>query len=177
VLQYVKSDPMGLWGRSYSTYAYVNDDPVSKVDPRGLYDCTYSISAHSMSCTPDLPGDPNFSSNHYVSGNNGGSGGSGGSGCQKCQNNPDKANVPFHGPIPVGLYTIGMPTTPGGYRRRLSPLPLNQMFGRSSFELHGCPNPATCSEGCIGATTNAVRNQLNKDLGLEEGLNTLTVVP
>lgn len=172
--RYVESDPIGLWGRSYSTYAYVNDDPISKVDPRGLYDCTYSISAHSMSCSPDLPGDPNFSSNHYVSGNNGGDGGGT---CQKCQNNPDKSNVPFHGPIPVGLYTIGAPTRPGGFRRRLFPEPMNQMFGRDSFELHGCPNPATCSEGCIGATTNAVRNLLNKDLSLEEGLNTLTVVP
>jgi hypothetical protein len=49
--------------------------------------------------------------------------------------------------------------------------------GRSDLELHGCKNPATCSLGCIGATTNADRDLLNKDLGLEEGHNTLTVVP
>lgn len=33
---YVESDPIGLWGGSYSTYSYVGANPVSKVDPRGL---------------------------------------------------------------------------------------------------------------------------------------------
>jgi hypothetical protein len=168
---YVESDPIGLAGRSYSTYSYVNNNPISKVDPRGLYDCTYSISAHSMSCTPDVAGDPSFSSNSYVSGNNGANS------CQSCQNNPANTNVPFHGPIPVGSYTIGGLTSPGGSRRNLIPDPSNQMFGRNAFQLHGCPNPATCSEGCIGATSNAVRDLLNQDLSLEEGQNTLTVVP
>ncbi len=169
--RYIESDPLGLAGRSYSTYSYVNDNPMSKVDPCGLYDCVYSISAHSMNCAPDLPGDPSFSSNSYVSGNNGESS------CPKCQNNPDYTNVPFHGPIPAGIYTIGPPTTPGGYRRNLTPNLNNRMFTRNSFQLHGCPNPATCSEGCIGATSNAVRDLLNADLSLEEGQNTLTVLP
>lgn len=169
--RHVESDPLGLWGRSYSTYSYVNDNPISSVDPRGLYLCMYSISAHNMSCTPDLPGDPSFSSNSYVSGNNGESS------CQTCQNNPAKTNVSFHGPIPIGDYTIGAPTTPGGFRRNLIPDPSNQMLNRNGFQLHGCPNPATCSEGCIGATTNAVRDLLNKDLSLEEGRNTLMVLP
>jgi len=106
--RYIESDPMGLFGRSYSTYSYVNDNPIGNVDPGGLYLCMYSISAHNMSCTPDLPGDPSFSSISYVSGNNGAGS------CQKCRNNPADTNVPFHGPIPIGSYTIGGPTRPGG---------------------------------------------------------------
>jgi RHS repeat-associated protein len=34
--KYVESDPIGLWGGSYSTYAYANENPLSKIDPRGL---------------------------------------------------------------------------------------------------------------------------------------------
>lgn len=34
--RYVESDPIGLRSGSLSTYAYVNSNPVSKVDPLGL---------------------------------------------------------------------------------------------------------------------------------------------
>jgi RHS repeat-associated protein len=164
--RYLESDPIGLGG-GVNTYAYVRNRPTMSIDPRGLYDCTYSITAHSMSCAPGQAGHPSFSTNNYVSGNNGLSS------CQNCQNNPDKTNVANHGPIPVGTYAIGGITSPGGSRRRLTPDPV----GRTNLELHGCPNPATCSDGCIGATTNADSDLLNQDLSLEEGQNTLTVVP
>jgi uncharacterized protein RhaS with RHS repeats len=38
---FVESDPIGLAGGSYSTYAYVNAEPLLRTDPMGLdgYDC------------------------------------------------------------------------------------------------------------------------------------------
>ena len=44
--RYVESDPIGLHGGSYSTYVYVNDDPIVKIDPTGLaVQWTGSVSA------------------------------------------------------------------------------------------------------------------------------------
>jgi RHS repeat-associated protein len=34
--RYPESDPIGLWGGSYSTYAYANGNPIGKIDPLGL---------------------------------------------------------------------------------------------------------------------------------------------
>jgi RHS repeat-associated protein len=38
--RYIESDPAGLYGGSYSTYAYVGDNPVSNIDPLGLWSLT-----------------------------------------------------------------------------------------------------------------------------------------
>jgi hypothetical protein len=161
---------MGLDGGSYSTYAYVKDNPVGNVDPEGLYSCTYSISTHEMSCIPDYPGHPWFDSTSYVTGNNG----PGPTSCG-CKNNSSSTSMPFQGPLPLGSYSIGHQKGGGSSRRRLTPDAGTFMFGRDSFQLHGCSDPSTCSNGCIAATTNKTRDRLNQLLHLEEGHNRMNV--
>lgn len=68
--------------------------------------------------------------------------------------NPLDTSVHGHGPIPVGLYTIGAAMYDdevGEFALPLTPDPGNQMFGRSGFYWHG-DNPYmnhTASDGCI----------------------------
>ncbi len=153
-------------------YEYASANPVRFVDPLGLYSCTYHIGDHHMVCTPNDPTHPTFDHTDYTAGNNTLPQ------CPNCQNNPAQTSVPSHGPIPTGTYTIGPPLpAPHNLRRWLTPDPANTMFGRSGFQTHGCGDPATCSEGCIAATTNAVRDEFNRLMALEEGQNTLTVQP
>ena len=70
-------------------------------------------------------------------------------------NDPDSQQVPFVGPIPQGTYNIGPPMSDGGhmgpYVLPLTPWPVNNMFGRSGFYIHG-DTPArnqSASNGCI----------------------------
>ena len=167
--RYVESDPVGIYG-GLNTYAYVENDPLINIDPTGQYDCTYSISNHTMTCTPRDQGNPPFASNSFVSGNNQAAS------CPNCQNNPNRVDQPNHGPAPPGRYGIGA-QHPNSSRRDLTPDQTNQMHNRNALQTHGCTNPATCSNGCIAATTNAVRDELNRILHLEEGRNSMTGVP
>ena len=166
---YKQSDLIGLRGE-VNTYAYVRGHPLIGTDEFGLYDCTYSIAAHTMNCQPNFPGHPQFSSSNFVSGNNQSSK------CSDCQNNPKRTGVPNHGPLPTGDYSVG-PQHKGSSRRDLSPLQGTRMAGRFGMQVHGCGNPQTCSDGCIAATKNKVRDQFNSFMGLEEGHNTMHVTP
>ena len=72
-------------------------------------------------------------------------------------NNPLATDEVMHGPLPVGLYTIGTPINKpmsvGVYALPLTPNPSNCMFGRSQFYIHGDNAQAnhTASDGCIVA--------------------------
>jgi hypothetical protein len=167
---YEQSDPLGL-SAGLNTYEYVDSNPLEKVDPEGLYECTYSISSHSMSCVPNIPVHPGFQSTDYVTGNNN----SPGPVPCGCQNNPAATPFGFHGPLPLGDYTIGSQRPPPSSRRELTPEGNQAMFGRDRFQLHGCRDPSKCSDGCVAATSNATRDQLNQLLHLEEGRNHLHV--
>ena len=75
------------------------------------------------------------------------------SGKDKGKDNPAMESVPFVGPIPKGLYTIGSPrdtTSRGPYVLDLTPKGHNAL-GRSEFLIHGdsIKNPGKASEGCI----------------------------
>lgn len=71
------------------------------------------------------------------------------------KNNPTFQDQKGVGPIPEGFYTIEAPhTSPvtGPYTLRLVPDAGNQMFGRSSFAIHGdkkSGSPGESSHGCI----------------------------
>jgi RHS repeat-associated protein len=121
---YVESDPIGLFGGSYSPYVYANGDPIIYVDQYGL--CwVYSQSTGRLSYV-DADGNST-----YV--------GSGYSGYGPGLNNPAMQNVQNIGPLPQGDYTIGPQQDNGSLRQsmRLTPNPSNQMFNRWGFLIHG----------------------------------------
>lgn len=71
------------------------------------------------------------------------------------RNVPADENQPFLGPIPRGTYTIGQPIANGGhmgpYVLPLAPNPVNNMFGREGFFIHGdsIASPGDASNGCL----------------------------
>lgn len=70
------------------------------------------------------------------------------------KNNPEMEDVKMVGPLPKGIYAIGLPYNSahtGPFTLPLIPNPSNQMFGRSDFKIHGdsLDNPGTASNGCI----------------------------
>src|ERR1700733_5992827 len=69
-------------------------------------------------------------------------------------NNPSLTSVPDVGPLPCGLYAIGVPSDHiGPWSMPLIPDPDNQMFGRYGFFIHGDeithPGEHLASDGCI----------------------------
>jgi len=147
-------------------YVYGGQNPIVFIDPFGLASCTYSIGTHTMTCAPSNPNNPAYNSSNAVSGRNT-------QACPDCQNNPNRTGVQTAGPIPAGTYTVG-PQLPGSTRRNL--IPQTNIAPRFGFQTHGCANPMTCSEGCIGFTTNPGLDAFNSLIAAEPN-STVTVQP
>ncbi len=76
------------------------------------------------------------------------------SGNPACRNDPAAQARHNQGPLPRGLYKIGVPVDreiEGPYVLPLAPSYDNHMFGRSGFLIHGdkIGDPGNGSEGCI----------------------------
>ena len=86
------------------------------------------------------------------------------------KNNPDMQSVKGIGPLPVGLYTIGLPAdhpeSVGRFAMALVPDSANIMFGRSGFYIHGSDQDphkfGQESDGCIVAMR-PIRGTINSD--------------
>jgi Protein of unknown function (DUF2778) len=70
------------------------------------------------------------------------------------KNNTLYQHVPDVGPIPMGSYEIGPPANSaelGPHVMELTPAPLNEMYGRNGFFIHGdsISDPGSASDGCI----------------------------
>ena len=102
--------------------------------------------------------------------------GTGYSGHAAGRNNPAMQDVADVGPLPVGLYTIGKAYSHprlGPVTMNLTPDPLNRMFGRSAFRMHGDNVAHDASCGCVvqGYVT---RSRVSEEV--DAGTNRLRVV-
>ena len=138
--RYIESDPIGLYGGSYSTYSYAGDSPVIFYDPTGLR-CTYSQSSGSLTCVNDSTGQLYVNCTGY-------------SGIGSGLDNPAAQPIMDVGPLPQGLYIVGYPThRKGPLTLPLIPLSITQMYGRNGMLIHGDAvhpkAPHAASNGCI----------------------------
>ena len=98
------------------------------------------------------------------------------SGAPGFKNDPSDESLKMKGPIPEGFYTIEEPRdtqSHGPFAMPLTPDPENEMFGRSSFLMHGdsIEHPGAASEGCI-IMARAIRQQV-----WDSGDHRLQVIP
>ncbi len=160
--RFISEDPIGFGGGDVNLYAYVQNNPVMRIDPWGL-DWLYSQSTGQLSYRDNQTS--------FVTPI-----GTGYSGQGEGLNNPAMQNVPYIGPIPQGAYTIGNPykhTKLGPVTMNLDPVAGTDTFGRNAFRIHGDNSRGnqSASEGCI-ILNRGIRDQISRS-----GDTTLRVKP
>lgn len=145
--RFISEDPIGFGG-GINFYRYADNNSVIYTDPFGFTcHCTYHQKSGAFECTSDDTGQPVVNANGY-------------SGHGPGLNNPSQQGTKYYpgvpgsygGPIPVGTYGIGPPTTTiGPVTIPLTPLPGTNTFGRNGFYIHGDNSAGnhSASEGCI----------------------------
>jgi len=163
--RFVNEDPSGLGG-SMNFYAYVNNSPISNVDPLGLAICTYFASSGWLWCFRQRAGHDAVII-RVASGNNGGASD------LPCKNNHKCDPLHDTGPIPRGwwIWTTGHTGKKNG--RVLIPGPGTYDWGRDLIRSHSCANPFSnstpyCSGGCITGKPGDIKD-LNKLIDSEPG--------
>jgi len=124
-------------------YAYVGNDPVSRLDPTG-HDWIYRQSTGELSHQPTDEqggGPPEPIATGYAGRGEG-------------LNNPDRQAEQGVGPIPQGTYDIGEPRNgrnTGPATMNLDPVEETNTFGRDLFRIHGdnARGDRSASEGCV----------------------------
>lgn len=166
--RFISEDPIVFDGDGTNLFVYVENSPLTNMDPTGLALCTYFIDNGGgrmglLVCVPDDPKNGGTLMTPAASGNNGGG--------TRCKNNTACADQPGRGPIPPGWWRWnGVRGKHGG--RLLVPLPGNKTT-RTGIMSHFCQNPfgpalkpPFCSEGCITASPADIR-MLNRLLDAE----------
>jgi RHS repeat-associated protein len=178
--RYIESDPIGLVSGA-NTFGYVSANPLGSIDILGLAVCTYSISRHTLSCSPNDPrsvGGVNLGPDGLFSGQG------------DCENNPSNEcqKAKDRGPIPEDDYDLvpydGTRDSTGTWWRAQPKSWLTraaQGLGIGSRDGGFLLHPGRISAGCI--TRKWGRNdpfpddyrRLNDLLKKESGRNTLKV--
>jgi RHS repeat-associated protein len=165
--RFISEDPIGFASGQANLYGYVFNSPTNLVDPSGLVQCTYSISAHTLSC---------FSNDHMDTWSTSNAR----SGYGNCMNDQACAGIPNVGPIPPWNYTLGpVGDTPNPHDPARIPIhpAKNYPYDRSGFEIHPGLSQ-TSSRGCIALGSRQNYEEFvsfyQQDRG---GPNTVEVVP
>jgi RHS repeat-associated protein len=134
-----RNNPLGL-----NRYPYVSNNPINSTDPYGELECSYSIKDILLTCFTESG---EIVTCDAISGNN----------------NPDDQGKPNVGPIPMGIWDIGVPDT----RKwaKLTPRTGTNTHGRGGFFIHGWGS----SEGCIAVLYDSCRDRIMKELRCECG--------
>lgn len=151
---YVESDPVGLNGGSYSTYAYVGSDPVDFVDPTGLSSVVFTRNSGTIDIY-GADGELLFS-------------------CEAGNLVARRSKGPFpNGTYPFAYYKRHPESGPtDGYGSH--GIFIFKVPGRPGLGLHsGRHGPKSPTLGCIRTTDNCMKNLV--DLVKQDPLTGITV--